>query len=140
MYICKVWSINWKKTTNSLIGLPFSSLPLTLFHWQIFVVCNIPVKLFLGLVFWPFHVNLTFCPVMQRISGFNKNSPLFDFQHLYFIPACDWTQLPYLVIRHALEFSTRLDLSGCVELLQRLQLEINSLNSKKRNLWSNQFE
>ena len=30
-----------------------------------------------------------------------------------FIPACDWIQLPYLVCRHALEFSTWLDSLGC---------------------------
>ena len=57
--------------------------------------------------------------------------PGFDFQHLYFIPACDWNQLPSLVCRHALEFFIRLDLSVCVELLQRLQLEINSLNTER---------
>ena len=45
----------------------------------------------------------------------------------------DWIQLPYLVCWHALEFSTWLDSSGCVELLQRFQLEINSLNRKKKD-------
>ena len=63
---------------------------------------------------------------MQCISSFNKNSPLLTFN------ICIIIQLPYLVRRLALELSTQLDSSGCVELLQRLQLEINSLNSRKK--------
>ena len=51
-----------------------------------------------------------------------------------FLPACDRIQLPYLARRLALEISTRLDSSGCVELLQRLQLLINSLNDQKRKI------
>ena len=65
---------------------------------------------------------------MQCISSFNKNSPLLTFN------ICIIIQLPYLVRRLALELSTQLDSSGCVELLQRLQLEINSLNGKKRKM------
>ena len=71
---------------------------------------------------------------MQSISSFNKNSPLLTFNICNLFPLAIEFQLPYLVRRHALEFFTRLDLSGCIELLQRLQLEINSLDGKKRNL------
>ena len=55
------------------------------------------------LVFWSFHVNWTFLPVMQCISSFNKNSLLW-LSTLAFIPVCNWIQLPYLVRRHTLEF------------------------------------
>ena len=50
------------------------------------------------------------------------------------IPTCYRIQLPYLVHRLTLELYTRVDSSGCVELLQILQLEISSLNSKKRKM------
>ena len=65
---------------------------------------------------------------MQCISSFNKNSPLLTFN------ICIIIQLPCLVRRLALELSTQLDSSGCIELLRRLQLEINSLNGKKRKM------
>ena len=70
---------------------------------------------------------------MQRNSSFNKNSLLLTFNIiLYFILACDWIQLPHLLRRYALEFSSQLDSSGCVELLERLQLEIQFKRQKKK--------
>ena len=99
---------------------------------------HIPVKQFLG---FPKNVSIfttsckfNFCPVMQCISSFNKNSPILTFSICILFPLAIEFNLPYLVRRHALEFFTGLNSSGCVELLQRLQLEITNLR------WSNQFD
>ena len=68
---------------------------------------------------------------MQCISSFNKNSLLLTFNTCIYsclrlsaitVFSSTWTRF---------EISLQCDSSGCVELPQRLQLEINCLNGKK---------
>ena len=76
---------------------------------------------------------------MQCISSFNKNSPLLTFN------ICIYSRLRLNSITVFSSTSTRFgistqrDSSGCVELPQRLQLEINCLKGKKQRR-SNEFE
>lgn len=72
---------------------------------------------------------------MQCIFSFNKNSPLFNLTFNICIYSCLQLNL-ITVFSMSTRFgiSSRHDLSSCVELLQRLQLEINCLNGKKRKM------
>ena len=68
---------------------------------------------------------------MQCISSFNKNSPLLTFNICIYSRMRLNSITPFSSASTRFGISTRRDLSGCVELPQRLQLEINCLNSKK---------
>ena len=70
---------------------------------------------------------LNFSPVMQCISSFNKHSLLLTF-NIYI-----YSRLRLNSITVFSSTSTRTH-SGCVELPQRLQLEINCLNGKKTKI------